>query len=314
MAKKPPVKYEFRGELLTAAKIRDKYHLPERLVWKAFNDPKKPSLEQMIVWRMKNGIDDVNDYRCMSIDKPIKCKAKDKPIKEEVKDSVPNNEVKCLSTGSLFGVYEVIGRYKFKKTSRINVACTECGKIHYDLPFATFTSRCETKCSCDKFTKIHIVRNLPVSLQLKSVSTTRKDLSYYKEFIGAKIGGIRISGISVKQTNDKEVYIFSGECPVCHCNFTVSGFDIITGRFSHKCSCRKKKSHRKNSGCVCDRPFNTNCCHIHRDMSEQNFELIRNHIGFYSLNAGTEAFMNMCLDLELTGNKEHFEQIHGMYA
>ena len=67
MSRKEVKLYEFRGELLTATQIRDKYNIPDRLVWKAFNDDSKPTLEQMIDWRESNGITDINDYRCGSM-------------------------------------------------------------------------------------------------------------------------------------------------------------------------------------------------------------------------------------------------------
>ena len=158
MSRKEVKLYEFRGELLTATQIRDKYNIPDRLVWKAFNDDSKPTLEQMIDWRESNGITDINDYRCGSM-KMCRKKRGIEIYPYFTRQAQPE-KTQTIKEGSRYGVYTVIGRSRKHKVNHINVFCTKCFKTHYDLPLSTFLNACDDKkCSCDKLGIYHIIDN-----------------------------------------------------------------------------------------------------------------------------------------------------------
>lgn len=317
MSRKEVKLYEFRGELLTATQIRDKYKIPDRLVWKAFNDDSKPTLEQMIDWRESNGITDINDYRCGSMKR---CKKKRGiEIYPSFTRQAQPEKTQTIKEGSRYGVYTVIGRSRKHKVNHINVFCTKCFKTHYDLPLSTFLNACDDKkCSCDKLGIYHIIRHYPSKIKKLCVNEKEKDINYYKEFVGMKLCGVRITDVTKKVTNDQDVYIFGCICPHCNIHFSVSAFDLITGAFCHKCAQRKAKSRSRflNSGRYSKKYnsiYNYRSCHVNRDMSEDMRQLIQSHISFYTLNAGTQDFMNMCIDLDLMGYHMMRDQLYGQY-
>lgn len=326
--------YEFRGETLTAKEISEKYLIPDRLVWKAFNDKKLPSLEEMLVWRKANGINDIKDFRCRSTQQgtpgknhgkkrtySFKFKIEDNPLLNTQRPSLPEYYIKPnvghnngFFVGELFGSYYVISIHNRNNRRYCSVQCTECGKLIYDIPSSVFLSLCDTGCSCRKFCHANILKNLPSSLIKNALLDDKKDIAFYKEFIGHKVCGLLVDSISVKETNDRYEYIFTATCSKCGGHFTTLAFNLITGNFHHKCKCSKKKaSILKNSSCIIHNKnsmFRT--CHGANDLSEDMKDILRSHISFYTLRFGTEDFMNMCIDAKLSGKGEVLYNVFGI--
>lgn len=58
-----PRTYIFNGEELSAKDISIKYNIPVTLIYKAFNDKKAPSLQEMLDWRYKHNINDITCFQ-----------------------------------------------------------------------------------------------------------------------------------------------------------------------------------------------------------------------------------------------------------
>lgn len=341
--------YEYNGEILTISEISKKYKIPDRLVWKAFNDDSKPNLDEMIQWRKEKGISDINDYRCCALNQlSIKksnhenainlnndsntinlnndsieshIKANKNNYNNSNKHSIESNTKinknnyidQSLIVGGIFGCYEVVARYIKNKISYITVACLKCGMLHYDISLRYFISIIKNKdCHCSKLSHHKIIKHLPFRLQQESFNQKEKDISFYKSFIGFHLCGLKITGVLKKESNDCDIFLFNCICPKCKANFTVKAFNIITDKFRHKCSGKNKIKNYKNSSCLYafsqKKKYKTNSCHINRDVSQDMIEMLKESVGFYTRKYGTEEFINLCLDAELTGNKEKLKK------
>ena len=325
------LRYEYNGEILTISEISKKYKIPDRLVWKAFNDDSKPNLDEMIKWRKEKGIYDINDYRCVSLNK-LNIDKSQKQIVKIIDHNINTNNInknsiesiiktnkknyidQSLIAGGIFGCYEVVARYIKNKNSYITVACLKCGMLHYDISLGYFISIIKNKdCHCSKLSHHKIIKHLPFRLQQESFNQQEKDISFYKSFIGYRLCGLKITGVIKKESNDCDIFLFNCICPKCKAKFTVKAFNIITDKFRHKCGVKNKIKNYKNSSCLYafsqQKKYKTNSYHIHRDMSEDMIEMLKESIGFYTRKYGTEDFMNLCLDAEFTGNKESLKNM-----
>lgn len=50
-----------------------------------------------------------------------------------------------------------------------------------------------------------------------------------------------------------------------------------------------------------------------KDRIRKNAEVFTPHISFYTLNAGTQDFMDMCIDLDMMGYHMMRDQLYGQY-
>lgn len=342
MSRQHPKIYEFRGELLTAREIRDKYGVPERLVWKGINDPRKPSLEKMISWREAHGIFDKNDYRYADGCKqktphrtpPKKrekrtCKFKfvePEPIKydrpalpeyfQEESVVIPDKPSHSLYVGCQFGSYGIIARYKRGYRTFVSVRCDVCGRCFYDLPLNLFVELTGSGCCCDILGRLSFAKDLPKRIQKESLSNDQKGIGYYQSFVGYKICGVKITGVSQKESNGVVSYIFCAQCPHCETSIQIVANDLVTRQFRHRCEKRKKKIYFKNTSChasgqyLC--AYKRIQCKVHKDCSVDQYKLIENTMSYFSLKHGTENFMNMCLDAEFLGMKDKITNMFGI--
>lgn len=396
-SRKPILKYEYEGESMTAWELSEKYGIPERLIWKAYNDPSKPSLSEMIAWRKERGIFDKNDYRCVSvgsgIKKPVTCvkkanckkyvslKTKYRPPEDqhtglhigcvygscEVIDvkkskdyrrfslrcihcgkhfqditlqtllrvqnlcncktqepevqSLPStsrmNQLIGLHVGSVYGSYEIIGETTYRLYKRLHLHCLHCGKYFQDITIKTLLrSVPDSQCHCQDLSHCQIIKHLPASLQENALIHNAKGMSYYQSFVGFTVCGVKITGVTKKEGNDCDIYFFSCICPKCKTQFTVKAFNIITDTFRHTCEEKRKakKNLLKNSSCFRKQPaiYKNNSCHVHKEVDPDMIELLKSTVGFYSLEYGTEGFMNLCLDAEFLGKRQLLESIYAI--
>ena len=164
-----------------------------------------------------------------------------------------------------------------------------------------------------------MIRHLPKSLIDLSLSGVEKDMSFYKSFIGHKMSGLDILSVSKKENNDGAVYIFETECPKCHAHFHVQAIRIITNTFGHICGVSKVKKKRvyKNSSCLSRfsqwKKFTCNSHHTHNEVCEDMLLMLKESVGFFTREYGTESFMNLCLEAELSGNKDIISSIYALY-
>lgn len=339
MSRQHPNIYEFRGELLTAREIRDKYGMPERLVWKGIHDPRKPSLEKMISWREAHGIFNKTDYRyadgCKqrphSVMPPKKRTYKftyiepelikyDSPALpeyfEDVSVVIPDKPLQSLYVGCQFGSYGIIARYKRSRRLFVSVRCGVCGRCFYDLPLNLFVEHTGSGCCCDVLGRLSFAKDLPKRIQKESLSNEQKGISYYQSFVGYKICGVKITGVSQKESNGVISYIFSAQCPHCETSIQIVANDLVTRQFRHRCEKRKKKIYFKNTSChakgqhLC--AYKRIQCKVHKDSSEVLYKLLENTMSYFSLKHGTENFMNMCLDAEFLGMKDKITNMFGI--
>lgn len=345
MSRQHPNLYEFRGELLTAREIQKKYKIPDRLVWKGLFDPRKPSLEQMISWRHSHGIFDETNYKysdsCNSRQKTYPRKPRQKrtskftcvepePIQYnrpalpeyfmDERPSMPERPQQSLYVGCRFGSYDVISRCKkaIGGKPRISVRCNECGRCFYDLPLNLFVEHTGSKCCCDMLGRLCFSMNLPKRIQKESLSDLPKDISYYQSFVGYKICCVKITGVSQKESNGVVSYIFSAQCPHCGQLMQITASEIVSNMFRHRCKNKKRKigNRIKNTSCHAKGQYQSaykrQQCKVHKDRSVEMYEIIKASTSFYTLNYGTEHFMNMCLDGEFLGMKDKITNMFGI--
>ena len=269
MSRQHPNLYEFRGELLTAREIQKKYKIPDRLVWKGLFDPRKPSLEQMISWRHSHGIFDEKNYKysdsCNGRTKTYPRKPHQKrtskftyvepePIQYnrpalpeyfmDERPAMPEKPLQSLYVGCSFGSYGVISRSKkaIGGKPRISVRCNVCCRCFYDLPLNLFVEHTGSGCCCDMLGRLCFSMNLPKRIQKESLSDLPKDISYYRSFVGYKICGVKITGVSQKESNGVISYIFSAQCPHCGQSMQITAGEIVTNMFRHRCKNKKRKT------------------------------------------------------------------------
>lgn len=335
-------KYEYKGEYLTAIEISKKYNIPDRLVWKAFNDPRKPNLDEMLRFRKENNINDINDYRCASTtfyqslrDKPKKKRTYSFKFPEPerinyIYPSLPeysNNRIKedikiCktkeipLVVGSSWGTYTILAISKKSSYPSFTILCKECGCLFYDIPKGIFISLASTECSCHKFSREKRVRHIPMRLRKILLDETPKDLYFYQSFIGTSIRGIKILSVAKQETNDTYIYTFQATCPICNRAFVIRAFDLISGIIPHRCN-RKRIPNFKNSSTQVFRKssiYKTSFdkCIKGRTRSEEMNRIIQESVSFYTRQYGTEHFMNLCIDARLTGQAEKLHNYFGL--
>lgn len=342
MARKEGKRYEYNGEYLTAIEISKKYNIPDRLVWKAFNDPRKPSLEEMLRFRKENNINDINDYRCASQtfyqslrDRPKKVRTYSfkfpEPEKiEYIRPSLPeystnrhkeNIEIETpkevpLVVGSTWGTYTILAVSKKSNYASFTILCRECGCLFYDIPKGIFVSLASTKCSCDKFSREKRVRHIPMRIRKVILNETPKEFSFYQSFVDATIRGIKIISVSKQETNDTYIYTFQAVCPKCNREFVIRAFDLISGIIPHKCGRKHIPNFRNSSTKVFKKSsvYKTAFDKFIKGRSrpEEMNHLLQETVSFYTLQYGTEHFMNMCIDARLTGNGSKLYNYFGL--
>lgn len=345
MSRQHPNIYEFRGELLTAREIQKKYKIPDRLVWKGLFDPRKPSLEQMISWRHSHGIFDETNYKysdsCNSRQKTYPRKPRQKrtsrftyvepePIKYDLpalpeyfmdeRPAMPEMPAQSLYVGCRFGSYGVISRSKKARGGkpRISVRCNECGRCFYDLPLSLFVEHTGSECCCDVLGRLSFASDLPKRIQKESLSNEQKGIGYYQSFVGYKICGVKITGVSQKESNGVVSYIFSAQCPHCKQLMQITASEIVSNMFRHRCKNKKRKIGNCIKNTSCHAKVQYQCaykrqqCKVHKDLSADMYEIIKASTSFYTLSYGTEHFMNMCLDAEFLGMKEKITNMFGI--
>lgn len=345
MSRQHPNIYEFRGELLTAREIQKKYKIPDRLVWKGLFDPRKPSLEQMISWRHSHGIFDETNYKysdsCNSRAQTYPRKPRQKrtsrftyvepePIQYnrpalpeyfmDERPAMPEMPAQSLYVGCRFGSYGVISRSKKARGGkpRISVRCDECGRCFYDLPLSLFVEHTGSGCCCDVLARMSFVSDLPKRIQKESLSNEQKGIGYYQSFVGYKICGVKITGVSQKESNGVVSYIFSAQCPRCKQLMQITASEIVSNMFRHRCKNKKRKIGNCIKNTSCHAKVQYQCaykrqqCKVHKDLSADMYEIIKASTSFYTLSYGTEHFMNMCLDAEFLGMKEKITNMFGI--
>lgn len=324
---KPRTKYEHEGEYLTSMELSERYGIPERLIWKAYNDPTKPSLSEMIAWRKERGIFDKNDYRCVSAvsgQKQVNCatncaaKAKCKKyVSLKTKYKPPKDQCVGLHVGSVYGSYEIIGETTHKFSRRFHLHCLYCGKYFHDISLNALSRVVsDSQCHCRDLSHYQIIKHLPAYLQKNSLTIIPKGMAYYQSFVGFTVCGVKITGVTKKEGNGCDIYFFSCTCPKCKTQFTVKAFNIITDTFRHTCEAKRKAKKKllKNSSCLRKRPaiYKSNSCHVHREIDPDMIELLKTTVSFYSLEYGTEAFMDLCLDAEFLGKRQLLESVYAI--
>ena len=312
-------------------------------MWKGLFDPRKPSLEDMISWRHSHGIFDETNYKysdsCRQSSKTYSRKPRKKrtykftyvepePIKYDrpalpeyfmdERPAMPKKPLQSLYVGCRFGAYNVISRSQKARggMARISVRCNGCGRCFYDMPLSLFVEYTGSGCCCDMLGRLSFSKNLPKRIQKESLSNLPKDISYYRSFVGYKICGVKITGVSQKESNGIVSYIFSAQCPACKALFQVTASDLVTYQFRHRCVCKRKVCSTKNTSCLARNQFpcayKRQCCKVSKDCSMEMFEIIKASTSFYTLNYGTEHFMNLCLDAEFLGMKDKITNMFGI--
>jgi hypothetical protein len=191
-----------------------------------------------------------------------------------------------------------------------------CARCFYDLPLNLFVEHTGSGCCCDVLGRLSFARDLPKRIQKESLSSEQKRIGYYQSFVGYKICGVKITGVSQKESNGVISYIFSAQCPHCETLIQIVANDLVTRQFRHRCERRKKKIYFKNTSChakgqyLC--AYKRIQCKVHKDSSEVLYKLLENTMSYFSLKHGTESFMNMCLDAEFLGMKDKITNMFGI--